>query len=126
MLLKRSTLKALGVDIEPNVVIGKTLTVDELFDMGYEAVFVGSGAGLPNFMGIPGESLKGVYSANEFLTRSNLMKSYLKNPETPIMKGGRLAVVGGMLLWMPQEQPFVWVPKGVYCLPSFYGGASCT
>lgn len=63
------TLKALGVDIEPNVVIGKTLTVDELFDMGYEAVFVGSGAGLPNFMGIPGESLKGVYSANEFLTR---------------------------------------------------------
>ena len=106
------TLKALGVDIEPNVVIGKTLTVDELFDMGYEAVFVGSGAGLPNFMGIPGESLKGVYSANEFLTRSNLMKSYLKNPETPIMKGGKVAVVGGgMLLWMPQEQPFVWVPK---------------
>ena len=89
------TLKALGVDIEPNVVIGKTLTVDELFDMGYEAVFVGSGAGLPNFMGIPGESLKGVYSANEFLTRSNLMKSYLKNPETPIMKGGKVAVVGG-------------------------------
>ncbi len=60
------TLKALGVDIETNVVIGKTLTVDELFDMGYEAVFIGSGAGLPNFMGIPGESLKGVYSANEF------------------------------------------------------------
>ena len=89
------TLKALGVEIETNVVIGKTLTIDELFDMGYEAVFVGSGAGLPNFMGIPGESLKGVYSANEFLTRSNLMKAYLQNPNTPIMKGGKVAVVGG-------------------------------
>ena len=74
------TLKALGVKIETNMIIGKTLTVDELFKMGYEAVFIGSGAGLPRFMGIEGESLKGVYSANEFLTRSNLMKSYLKNP----------------------------------------------
>ena len=89
------TLKKLGVHIETNVVIGKTLTIDELFEMGYEAVFIGSGAGLPNFMGIPGESLNGVYSANEFLTRSNLMKSYLDNPETPIMKGGKVAVVGG-------------------------------
>jgi len=89
------TLKALGVTVETNVVIGKTLTVDELFDMGYEAVFIGSGAGLPNFMGIPGESLKGVYSANEFLTRSNLMKAYRENATTPIMKGGRVAVVGG-------------------------------
>ncbi|MBR6040675.1 MAG: NADPH-dependent glutamate synthase [Clostridia bacterium] len=89
------TLKALGVDVQTNVVIGKTLTVDELFDMGYEAVFIGSGAGLPNFMNIPGESLKGVYSANEFLTRSNLMKAYLDNPVTPIMKGGKVAVVGG-------------------------------
>jgi glutamate synthase (NADPH) small chain len=89
------TLKQLGVDIETNVVIGKTLTIDELFDMGYEAVFVGSGAGLPNFMGIPGESYKGVYSANEFLTRSNLMKAYLDDPQTPIMKGGNVAVVGG-------------------------------
>ena len=89
------TLKKLGVQIETNVVIGKTLTIDELFEMGYEAVFIGSGAGLPNFMGIPGESLKGVYSANEFLTRSNLMKSYLADPETPIMKGGKVAVVGG-------------------------------
>ncbi len=89
------TLKKLGVKIETNVVIGKTLTVDEIFDMGYEAVFIGSGAGLPNFMGIPGESLKGVYSANEFLTRSNLMKAYLDNPTTPIMKNGRVAVVGG-------------------------------
>ena len=89
------TLKKLGVEVQTNVVIGKTLTVDELFGMGYEAVFIGSGAGLPNFMGIPGESLKGVYSANEFLTRSNLMKAYLDNPETPIMKGGKVAVVGG-------------------------------
>ena len=89
------TLEKLGVKIETNVVIGKTLTIDELFDMGYEAVFVGSGAGLPNFMGIPGEGLCGVYSANEFLTRSNLMKSYREDPETPIMKGGKVAVVGG-------------------------------
>ena len=89
------TLKKLGVKIETNVVIGKTLTIDELFENGYEAVFIGSGAGLPNFMGIPGETLCGVYSANEFLTRSNLMKSYLDNPETPIMKGGKVAVVGG-------------------------------
>ena len=89
------TLKELGVDVEPNVVIGKTLTIDELFEMGYEAVFVGSGAGLPRFMNIPGESLKGVYSANEFLTRSNLMKAYQEDPTTPIMKGGNVAVVGG-------------------------------
>ena len=88
-------LKALGVKVETNVVIGKTLTVDELFDMGFEAVFIGSGAGLPNFMGIPGESYKGVYSANEYLTRSNLMKAYKETPDTPIMKGGKVAVVGG-------------------------------
>ena len=89
------SLKALGVKIETNVVIGKTLTVDELLEMGYEAVYIASGAGLPNFMNIPGESLKGVYSANEFLTRSNLMKAYEDNPTTPIMKGGNVAVVGG-------------------------------
>lgn len=88
-------LIAMGVEMETNMIIGKTLTIDELFDMGYEAVFIGSGAGLPNFMGIPGESYKGVYSANEFLTRSNLMKAYLENPDTPIMKGGKVAVVGG-------------------------------
>ena len=88
-------LIAMGVEINTNIIIGKTLTVDELFDMGYEAVFIGSGAGLPSFMGIKGETLKGVYSANEFLTRSNLMKSYLENPTTPIMKGGKVAVVGG-------------------------------
>ena len=88
-------LRAMGVEIACNMVIGKTLTVDELFEMGYEAVFIGSGAGLPNFMGIPGESLKGVYSANEFLTRSNLMKAYRDDPVTPIMRGGNVAVVGG-------------------------------
>ena len=85
----------MGVDVETNVVIGKTLTVDELFEQGFEAVFIGSGAGLPNFMGIPGESYKGVYSANEFLTRSNLMRAYREDPDTPIMKGGKVAVVGG-------------------------------
>ena len=89
------SLKDLGADIQTNVVIGKTLTVDELFENGYEAVFIGSGAGLPNFMNIPGESLKGVYSANEFLTRSNLMKAYEEDPTTPIMKGGTTVVVGG-------------------------------
>lgn len=89
------TLKELGVDIETNVVIGKTLTIDELFNMGFQAVYVGSGAGLPNFMNIPGESLIGVYSANEYLTRSNLMKAYIEKPVTPIMKGGKVAVVGG-------------------------------
>ena len=89
------TLKEYGVDIQTNVVIGKTLTVDELFEDGYEAVFIGSGAGLPRFMGIPGESLKGVYSANEFLTRSNLMKAYGSDSRTPIMHAKNVAVVGG-------------------------------
>ncbi len=90
------TLKKLGVKIETNVVIGKTITVDELMnEMGFEAVFIGSGAGLPRFMGIEGESLKGVYSANEFLTRNNLMKAYKDDSHTPIMKGKRVAVVGG-------------------------------
>ena len=88
-------LKALGVKIETNMIIGKTLTIDELFEDGFEAVFIGTGAGLPRFMGIPGESLKGVYSANEFLTRSNLMKAYLDNSSTPIMKAKKVAVVGG-------------------------------
>ena len=89
-------LKKMGVKIETNMVIGKTLTIDELMEnYGFSAVFIGSGAGLPRFMGIPGESLKGVYSANEYLTRSNLMKAYLDNSGTPIMKGGKVAVVGG-------------------------------
>lgn len=89
------TLKALGVKVETNMIIGKTLTVDELFEMGFESVFIGSGAGLPRFMGIEGESLKGVYSANEFLTRSNLMKAYREDNTTPIMKAKKVAVVGG-------------------------------
>lgn len=88
-------LKAIGVDIETNIVIGKTLTVDELFEMGFEAVYVASGAGLPRFMGIPGESLKGVYSANEYLTRINLMKAYRPDSKTPIKKSKNVAVVGG-------------------------------
>ncbi|MBQ8341867.1 MAG: FAD-dependent oxidoreductase, partial [Clostridia bacterium] len=88
-------LKALGVEIATNVVIGKTLSVEELMEEGFEAVFIGSGAGLPRFMGIPGENLKGVYSANEYLTRVNLMKAYRNDSMTPVMKGGRVAVVGG-------------------------------
>lgn len=90
-----SELKKYGVEIITNVVIGKTVTVDELFEDGYEAVFVGSGAGLPRFMGICGESLKGVYSANEFLTRANLMKAYDVKSHTPIMRAKKVAVVGG-------------------------------
>ena len=88
-------LRALGVDIETDMVIGKVLTIDELFDRGYEAVFIGSGAGLPRFMGIPGESLKGVYSANEYLTRINLMHAYEHGSKTPIRHGKKVAVVGG-------------------------------
>ena len=89
------TLKKLGVKIEKNVIIGKTLTVDELFEKGFSAVFIGSGAGLPNFMNIPGESLKGVFSANEFLTRVNLMKAYRENAKTPVFNAKKVAVVGG-------------------------------
>ena len=89
-------LKQLGDKVETNVVIGKTLTIDELLDeMKFDAVFIGSGAGLPNFMNIPGEGLKGVYSANEYLTRANLMKAYSEEADTPISKGGKVAVVGG-------------------------------
>lgn len=88
-------LKALGVTIDTNVVIGRSLTIDELFADGYEAVFIGSGAGLPMFMHIPGENLKGVLSANEFLTRINLMKAYKEDADTPVQRGKRIAVVGG-------------------------------
>ncbi len=88
-------LKKMGVKIETNMVIGKILTVDELMEMGYNAVFIGSGAGLPRFMNIPGESLRGVYSANEYLTRINLMKAYDENSKTPIKKSRVVAVVGG-------------------------------
>ena len=88
-------LKALGVKVETNVVVGRTIEIDELFAMGYESIFIGSGAGLPNFMNIPGENLKGVYSANEFLTRVNLMKAYLPHSDTPIKDCKNVAVVGG-------------------------------
>lgn len=89
-------VKALGVQIETNVVIGKSTTIDELMDEeGFDAVFIGSGAGLPKFMGIPGEQSNGVFSANEYLTRSNLMKSFDENSSTPIMHGKKVAVVGG-------------------------------
>ena len=87
-------LKALGVDIETNVVIGKSISVDDILQK-YDAVFIGSGAGLPRFMGIEGENLKGVYSANEFLTRINLMKAYEEDSRTPVQHGKRVAVVGG-------------------------------
>ena len=89
-------VKALGVKIETNVVIGKSTTIDELMkEEGFEAVFIGSGAGLPRFMGIPGEQANGVFSANEFLTRNNLMKAFREEYDTPIMKGKKVAVVGG-------------------------------
>ncbi len=88
-------LKALGVDVQTNMVIGRVLSIDELLEQGYEAVFIGSGAGLPRFMNIPGENLKGVYSANEFLTRVNLMKAYQPGSDTPIEHARRVAVVGG-------------------------------
>ena len=88
-------LTELGVKVETNMVIGKVLSVDELFEMGYQAVFIGSGAGLPSFLGIPGEGLVGVYSANEFLTRINLMKAYQEGYDTPIRHARSVAVVGG-------------------------------
>ena len=89
-------VKKLGVKIETNVIIGKSVTIDGLMDEeGYEAVFIGSGAGLPKFMGIPGESAKGVFSANEYLTRNNLMKAFRDEYDTPIMRGKKVAVVGG-------------------------------
>ena len=88
-------LKKMGVKVMTNMVIGRVLSIDELMEMGYEAVFVGSGAGLPRFMGIEGEGLVGVYSANEFLTRINLMKAYLPEYDTPIAKINNVAIVGG-------------------------------
>ena len=88
-------LEAMGVEFLTDMVIGRVLTVDELFEMGYRAVFIGSGAGLPMFMHIPGEALKGVYSANEYLTRINLMKAYEESYDTPIIRSKRVAVVGG-------------------------------
>ncbi len=89
------SLEAKGVEIKTNMVIGKVLSVDELFEMGYEAIFIGTGAGLPNFMNIPGEGLVGTYSANEFLTRVNLMKAYKDEYDTPIIRPKNVAVIGG-------------------------------
>ncbi len=89
------SLKALGVTVHTNVIVGKSLTVDELFEDGYEAIYIASGAGLPMFMHIPGENLKGVLSANEFLTRINLMKAYKEDADTPVRRGKKVAVVGG-------------------------------
>ena len=88
-------LKQMGVDIQTNMVIGRSESVDDLFDAGYESVFIGSGAGLPSFMNMPGENLKGVYSANEFLTRCNLMKAYKDGVDTPIQHPKRAVIVGG-------------------------------
>ena len=89
-------VKFLGVKIETNVIIGRSITIDELMDEeGFEAVFIGSGAGLPMFMGIPGETAKGVFSANEYLTRNNLMKAFREDYDTPIVRGKKVAVVGG-------------------------------
>lgn len=90
-----ANLEKLGVEIKKNVLIGRTHTIDDLFDQGYEAVFIGSGAGSPVFMGIPGENLNGVFSANEFLTRTNLMEAYKKDSDTPIFLGKEVLVVGG-------------------------------
>ena len=95
-IIKIENIKKLGVEIETNVIVGKSVTIDQLIeDEGYEAVFVGSGAGLPKFMGIPGEQANGVYSANEYLTRSNLMKAFSEDSDTPIMRAKCVAVVGG-------------------------------
>jgi glutamate synthase (NADPH/NADH) small chain len=91
-----ANVESLGVKIEKNVIVGKSVTIDELIsDEGYQAVFIGSGAGLPKFMGIPGENANGVFSANEYLTRSNLMKAFNEDSNTPIMRGKKVAVVGG-------------------------------
>lgn len=88
-------LRKMGVDVQTDMVIGRTMTIQELFEQGYRSVFIGTGAGLPRFMGIPGENLRGVYSANEFLTRVNLMKAYREDSDTPVRRGRRVAVVGG-------------------------------
>ncbi|MCQ2446271.1 MAG: FAD-dependent oxidoreductase, partial [Clostridia bacterium] len=129
-IVKKETenLKALGVTIETNTVIGRTLTIEELMnDMGFEAVFIGSGAGLPRFMNIPGENLKGVYSANEYLTRSNLMKAYKEGSDTPIMQAKKVAVVGGgnvamdaarSVLRMGAEEVYIVYRRGMEELPA--------
>ena len=97
-------LKEIGVKVETNIIVGKTVTVDELFEEGFKAIFIGSGAGLPRFMNIPGENLKGVYSANEFLTRVNLMKAYKGDSDTPVKENKKVAVVAAETLpWTLQD-----------------------
>ncbi len=120
------TLKEMGVKIETNIIVGKTITVDELFEEGFEAVYIGTGAGLPKFMGIPGENYNGVYSANEYLTRVNLMKAY-KNSSTPILRPAKVAVVGGgnvamdaarCALRMGAEKVYIIYRRGAEELPA--------
>ena len=129
-IVKKETenLKSLGVTIETNTVIGRTLTIEELMnDMGFEACFIGSGAGLPKFMNIPGENLKGVYSANEYLTRSNLMKAYKPGASTPILEAKKVAVVGGgnvamdsarSALRMGAEEVYIVYRRGMEEIPA--------
>ena len=106
------TLRGLGVRFETDVIVGRTVTVDSLMEEeGFDAVFIGSGAGLPRFMGIEGENLNGVVSANEFLTRANLMHAYDEVYDTPIYVGKRVVVVGGGKRWMPCVRPSVWAPR---------------
>ena len=106
------TLKDLGVEFVLNFVVGRSETIDELFGDGYEAIFVGSGAGLPTFIGVPGENANGVYSANEYLTRINLMKAYKENADTPIYHAKKVAVVGGgNVAWTPLAVQSAWAPR---------------
>ncbi len=112
------SIKALGVEIVTNAVVGRCMTVDELLAEGYDAVFVGSGAGLPNFQHIPGESLCGVYSANEFLTRVNLMKAYdFPNHDTPVKVGARVAVMAAaMWRWTRRVWRVAWARRYPLCI----------
>lgn len=120
-------LKAIGVKIETNMVIGKVLTIDDLFDIGYQAVYIGNGSAVPNFMGIPGENLNGVYSANEYLMRVNMMQAYLPDSKTPIRKSKNVAVVGGgnvamdaarCAVRMGVEKVYIVYRRGMEELPS--------
>ena len=120
-------VKALGVRFETDTIVGRTVTIDGLMrDEGFEAVFIGSGAGLPKFMGIPGENLNGVLSANEFLTRNNLMKAYLEESDTPVYVGERTVVVGGGNVAMDAVRTAKRLGgRCLYRLSPFRSGASC-
>jgi len=122
-----NSLLELGVEIMTNMVIGKVLSLDDIIDMGYEAIFIGSGAGLPNFMGIEGESLIGVFSANEYLTRINLMKGYLEEYDTPVIKSKNVAVVGGGNVAMDAARSAIRMgAEHIYSLQTFTGRTSGT